>query len=69
MLSYVPRGLDYLARLWPELCVLMALVGMFAWGVSFGGMLLVVLGMGGRLFWAVRGTRRFVKSLFHASDL
>ena len=46
-----------------------ALAGVFAWGVSFTGMLLVVFGMGGRLFWAVRGTRRFVKSLSHASDL
>ena len=60
MLSYVPRGLGYLAGLWPELCILLALVGMHACGLSLIGMSLAALGVVGRLFWGARSVRRFV---------
>ena len=63
-LSYVPRGLTYLAGLWPEICTLMGLAGMFAWGVSFIGVLLVAVGSISRLIWVARVAHGFVITLF-----
>ena len=53
-LSFVPGGLRYLANSWPEWCLLLALTGMLAWGVSIAGLLLAVFGIGARVFWAAR---------------
>lgn len=58
VLSYMPRSLGYLAYLWPETCILLALAGMFAWGVSLPGVLAAALGIGGRLRWAIEILRR-----------
>jgi hypothetical protein len=64
ILSYVPRGLTYLASLWPEICTFVGLAGMFAWGVSFAGVLLVAVGSISRLIWVARVARSFAVSLF-----
>jgi len=60
LLSYWTRGLGYLAALWPELCLLLALVGTLVWGFSLPGAILAALGAVGRFYGAVRVLRRFV---------
>jgi hypothetical protein len=64
VLSFVPPARELLASLWPELCMLLAALGMFAWGVSVIGILLAGIGVLGRLVWGLGLARRLVVAWF-----
>jgi hypothetical protein len=66
VLSSLPRGLACLGCLWPELCALGGVIGMLVLGFSFAGVLVVGLGVLGRVLWAVRALRRSVLFLFRS---
>ncbi len=57
-ISLVPTGPDYLAALWPELTLLVAIVGTSFWGMSLFGILLGVVAAAGRVMWAVLVMRK-----------
>jgi hypothetical protein len=63
ILSFVPHSLGSLAILWPELCSAAGLVGMVLWGFSLFGVLLVCVGVLGRLYWVVRVLRKLITAL------
>lgn len=62
-LSFLPRGLGYLALLWPELCLLLALFGTLTLGPSLLALLLAAAGLVARLYWLAKMARRFVHAL------
>ncbi len=67
LLSYVSRGAGTVAYLWPELCMLGAVLAMFAWDISLMGVCLVLVGLAGRLVWGLRSLRLLVVSLFRGT--
>ncbi len=59
LLSFLPKVIPFLHRIWPEQIVLLSLLGLRFWGVSVLGLALVVVGVLARLVFLALGLRRW----------